>query len=259
MRNTRLLFRVTLFALATAQALAWGPAATAAPAATARTPARSRASLERLARSNNMASYTRTCNGVKRTYVNATQPAQAQALMQKYNRASNVLQICHINRSGLSHSMAIFDGKLVHFQYLNGTRNWRLRPWGNSLRVGRDDLHTALIQLKPSEAGRLRTMLAASEREQGPEHAAGPRWDNGKVKDGMGRGRYFDCTTVWTGAKIGDRGETLANLVGVSSTTPRGFQAALENNANDRVFGVCVVGPTPQPFGNNPTQQLFGR
>ena len=69
MRNTRLLFRVSLFALATAQALAWAPAATAAPATTARTPARSRASLQRLARSNNMATYTRTCNGVKRIYV----------------------------------------------------------------------------------------------------------------------------------------------------------------------------------------------
>jgi hypothetical protein len=70
--------------------------------------------------------------------------------------------------------------------------------------------------------------------------------------------RGFNCTSGWSGLQIGERGETLAQLCGVAeSSDPHGFQHSLEQQGNERVFGIAVFGSPVPSFGVNPNANMF--
>jgi hypothetical protein len=222
-------------------------------------PAQARQSLLLLAQQNHVAHYTRRCgNEVERVYLNPSGMSELAALSRFAGPNSNVLQICHIDPSdvgqpGLMHSLAMYDGKFPHFQYRSGSNNWRLRSWGGGLRPSHNRLYSAFVQLTPSEGARLREMLTNAEREQGPEQTAGANWENGHVRGALGN-RGFNCTSVWSGMPVGDRGESLAQLCGLggASGSPHGFQQELETRANERVIAIGVYGPDLRGFADSP-------
>lgn len=228
------------------------------------TPAQAREQLLAQARGASIPCYERTLpNGVRRLYLSPRGRQQLAAMERALPQGCNVLEVCHLGSPTANHSMFIFDRSMIHFQYLNGTNNWRLRGWGgwdpqgrNPLRDGGSKLYSAAIQLTSAEAGNLRRLLEASWREQGPEGTAGATWENGHIKTGMGN-RSFNCVSAISEARIGQNGETLAQICGLPHSyngDPRGLQRALETQANERVFGICSYGPADPSFGQNPNQ-----
>lgn len=220
-------------------------------------PAAWRQALQTYGQRNDVRAYTRQCpNGANRVYLNVSGAQDLRAMEQLLHNRSNVLEVCHIGNGGGTHSLFIFDRQLIHFQYLQGTNNWRLRNWGYGLRPSANKLYSAMIQLTPSEGQKLRTMLSNAAREQGNDEG---RWaQDGHIQNAMGQ-RGFNCTSVISGVPIGDRGESLSQLVGLggASGDPRGFQRSLESNANERVFGICIYGPDMPDFGRNQNQDVF--
>lgn len=219
------------------------------------------ARLQSAAQQSGIPHYTRTLpNGARRLCLNPSGTSQLRAVEGVLGPRANTLEICHIGSPGANHTLAIFNRQMVHVQYANGSGNWRLRSWGGgSLRPSSSKLYSGVIQLSPSEAGRLQQLLQQGFAAQGPEHAAGARWERGNL--GNAYGRSFNCVSFLTEMPLGDRGEPLWRLLGLPhsySGSPHGLMQALESQANERVVGICVYGP-PQPgFGANPAQNQFG-
>jgi hypothetical protein len=112
----------------------------------------------------------------------------------------------------------------------------------------------ALIQLSPTEAANLRARIAGIFAEEGPEAAAGPQWENGKIRNSVGV-PHFNCASAWCEMPIGENGESIARIIGIpASGEPFSLQRSLETNSNERVFGVGVYGPEQQQFGAIPNQ-----
>lgn len=219
------------------------------------------ARLQDAARRSGIPHYTRTLpNGGRRLCLNPSGSSQLRAVEGALGPRSNALEICHIGSRGANHNMAIFNRQMLHVQFLNGTGNWRLRSWGGgALRPSSSKLYSSVIQLSPSEAGRLQQLLQRGFAAQGPAHAAGQRWERGNL--GNTYGRSFNCVSFFTEMPLGDRGEPLWRLLGLPhsySGNPRGLMQALETRANDRVVGICVYGPTLPGFGGKPAQDQFG-
>ncbi len=171
---------------------------------------------------------------------------------------SEVLQISHSSKPDAFHTMAVFDGELLHTQY-SPAGHWRMRSWGGSLRIPNPALLSALIQLSPTEAARLRTLLTAAAAEQGPEENAGENWANGHLKLSLGN-RSLNCASTWTEMPLGDNGEPLYQLIGLSrsySGSPRELQMALERDGNDRVFGIFAYGEGDPEFDRKREQDAF--
>jgi len=94
-----------------------------------------------------------------------------------------------------------------------------------------------LAQLSDSEMGRLKSYVASACRN--PDAVIGP------FNYGGGRPpQASNCTSWVTYAKIGDRGETLAQLLGVyESGFPQGFLRSLIGSRSDRIKAVVVHNP----------------
>jgi hypothetical protein len=94
-----------------------------------------------------------------------------------------------------------------------------------------------LVQLSDSEMGRLKQYVNGAC--QNPSRALGP------FNYGGGRPpQASNCTSWITWAPIGDRGETLARLLGVyESGFPQGFLGSLMRSSSDRVKAVVVHNP----------------
>tara|TARA_R110002073_G_scaffold336104_1_gene530331 strand:- start:17713 stop:18603 length:891 start_codon:yes stop_codon:yes gene_type:complete len=200
--------------------------------------------------------FTRDVNGSKRLIANISGQSALNSISQAMGRNSDVIQIVHIGKAGIQHTMAIFDGELVHTQYAGGTGNWRLRSWGDMLRASDTKMYSAFISLSGPEAANLRNNIAQGRRDQGPENMAGPNWVNGKLKQtSMGGCRSFNCASVWSAMPLGQNGETLGQIAGIGNSysgNPRQLQKAFETGGNARIIGVAVYGPKLQNFGANP-------
>ncbi len=200
--------------------------------------------------------FTREVNGSKRFIANITGQEALNSIAKATGKGSDVIQILHIGRNNISHTMAMFDGKLVHTQHVGGTQNWRLRNWGDMLRASNTKMYSAFISLSPSEAKKLRSTLEQAQKDQGPEHLAGANWGNGKLKNtSLGGCRSFDCATTWTDMPLGKSGETLGEIVGFGksySRHPHTLQKNLEMKGNERIIGVAVYGPRIDNFKANP-------
>jgi hypothetical protein len=154
----------------------------------------------------------------------------------------------------VQHTKVIFENRMIHLQYAVGSGNWRLRPWGDRLRPSGRTSWGALIQLTPAEAKNMRDRIAAIEKEEGPEYAAGPKWANGHITNSLGA-QYFNCASGWCQMPVGEKGETIGQLTGVGNQgDPNSLQRMLESNSTDRVFGVVVYGPKVPDFGQHPDQ-----
>jgi hypothetical protein len=95
-----------------------------------------------------------------------------------------------------------------------------------------------LVQLTNSEMGRLKQYVDTACRN--PSQAIGPF-----VYGGGRPPQASNCTSWVTWAPIGDRGETLARLLGVyESGFPQGFLGSLMRSSSDRVKAVVVHNPT---------------
>lgn len=204
--------------------------------------------------------FTREVGGTKRLIANVSGQEALNSVSKAMGKDSNVLQILHIGKNSISHTMAMFDGKLVHTQHVGGTQNWRLRNWGDMLRNSNTKMYSAFISLSPAEAAKMRSTLAQAQKDQGPEQQAGPKWANGKLKNtSLGGCRSFDCATTWTDMPLGKSGETLGEIVGFGksySRHPRTLQKKLETGGNDRIIGVAVYGPKIDNFAANPARDV---
>ncbi|MEO6951353.1 MAG: hypothetical protein ABI321_06030 [Polyangia bacterium] len=222
----------------------------ASPGYADRTPLQARTHMLDTAKRENIPSYQRKlANGTQRVYLNP-QAQHLGAMEQALPKGSDVVEIMHIGTPDAYHTMAIFDRQLLHSQY-SPAGNWRLRQWSDRLRPGGRKLWSAMIQLSPQEAANMRQHIAAAFAEEGPEHAAGPNWANGHLKQGGALGvNGINCVATWCDMPIGDHGERLHQLVGLPSYSgsPRAFQLALEQTANERVFGIANYGPPDPTF-----------
>ncbi len=200
--------------------------------------------------------FTRDVNGSKRFIANVTGQDALNKISAAMGKNSNVIQILHFGQKGLQHTLAIFDGELVHTQFAGGTGNWRLRTWGDTLRASNTKMFSAFIALSPTEAQQLRINIKQGRKDQGPDHLAGPNWANGKLKNtSMGGCRGFNCASVWTEMPLGAKGETLGHIAGIghqASGNPRMLQKLLETGGNERIVGIAVYGPRVENFGGNP-------
>lgn len=167
---------------------------------------------------------------------------------------SGILQIMLVD--GMQHTLGHFEGKYIHFQYINGTSNWRLRPWADRLRLSQHRMFGAMIQLSPEEAANMRTRLAGIFAEEGPEHLAGPNWANGHIKQSVGV-PYFNCASAWCDMPIGQNGESVAKVIGIpSSGDPFTLQRTLETGGNEKVVGIGLFGPKQENLGQDPNQRF---
>jgi len=221
-------------------------------------PADWRNTMTTTAKNNAIPSYERTLpNGTKRVYLNPQQQ-HLNAVEQTLPKGSDVIEIMHIGTAEAFHTMAIFDRELLHSQF-SQAGNWRLRSWGDRLRPSGTKLWSAMISLNPREAANLRQRIAAAKVEEGPEQLAGPNWANGHLKMGAGSAlgvNGINCVATWCDMPIGEKGESLHQLVGLRSYSgsPRAFQEALERDANERVFGIAAYGPAVPGFTENQNQ-----
>ena len=201
--------------------------------------------------------YERTLpTGETRVELNPHTYQQVAALSTELSRGSNVLEI--MQHQGVVHTKAVFDRELVHTQYQTGTSNWRLRRWGGSLQLTDHTLYSALIQLTPGEAEKLRGLLVAAWQEEGPEATAGDKWEKGHLTAALGR-RNLNCVSTWTEMPIGEHGEPLWKLLGLPmsySGNPGGLQQALETQGNSKVLGTAIYGPKVEGFGANASARL---
>jgi hypothetical protein len=212
-----------------------------------RTPEEAKAALQDAAKASGTPHYVGT-NG--RVYVNPHQDGQIEAMEKLSPRGSGILVIAQ--STGAQHTKAIFEGQMIHFQYAQGTNNWRLRPWGDRLRRSYHQMNGAMIQLTPVEAQNLRTRIAGIFAEEGPEHLAGPGWSRGNIKNSVGV-RSFNCTSGWCEMPIGEKGESLGTIVGVPHQyDPYSANVDLERHGNERVFGIAIYGPAVPRFGMDP-------
>lgn len=196
-------------------------------------------------------------DGQTRVVLNPHDWQQLSAVTTELGRGSNILEI--MQHKGVNHTKAVFDRELLHTQMLQGTGNWRLRRWGNSVQLTDHTLYSALIQLTPSEAQRLRGLLLSGNAEQGPESAAGDKWEKGHLTQGLGGRRGLNCVSTWTEMPVGDHGEQLWQLLGLPhsfSGSPGGLQSALETQGNQKVLGTVIYGPAVPDFGQNPSARL---
>ena len=223
-------------------------------AATARTTIAEKASRQ------HVPSYRKSArSGAQRLVFNASSNQEIEAIDNP--RGSDVLEIFHVGEPGANHTLARFDGELIHTQYKSS--NWRLRSWGDKIRTSNRRIYSAMIQLTTEEASVLRSQIAAARLEQGPEDAAGPNWEAGHIKTSFGR-RSHNCVATWCDAQIGTQGEPLWKIIGLNgsfSGAPKPFQQALEHDANDRVFGLVIYGPSLPQFIEagkiDPAQEVF--
>ncbi len=219
-----------------------------------------RSSFEGLLKKSGSKFFVRTVNGAKRVIANISGPAALAEVSKAMGKQSDVVQILHIGRADIQHTMAIFDGELIHTQHVGGTGNWRLRSWGDTVRDSNTKMFSAFIALTPAEATAMRNQIKTAKSDQGPEHLAGPNWSNGKLgPTSLGGHRGFDCTSTWTDMPIGAKGETLAQIVGFTgqySRHPKTFQKSLETGGNDRILAVAVYGPKVTDFGKNPDKAI---
>jgi hypothetical protein len=215
-------------------------------------------SLQQVLKSSKSTFFTREVGGAKRLIANVSGQEALNSVSKAMGKDSNVLQILHIGKNSISHTMAMFDGQLVHTQHVGGTQNWRLRNWGDTLRNSNTKMYSAFISLSPAEATKLRSTLAQANADQGPEQHAGPNWANGRLKNtSLGGCRSFDCATTWTDMPLGKGGETLGEIVGFGknySRHPHSLQKQLETAGNDRIIGVAVYGPKIENFAANPNR-----
>jgi hypothetical protein len=101
-----------------------------------------------------------------------------------------------------------------------------------------------LVHLTDSEMGRLKTYVDQARTD--------PDRTIGKFIYGGGRPpSASNCTSWITWASIGDRGETLARILGVyESGMPQGFIGSLMRSSSDRVKAIVVHNPK-ENFGNS--------
>ncbi len=230
------------------------------PAVVTPTHKKSQASFETVLKRSGSKFFVRNVNGSKRIIANISGQAALNDVAKVMGEKSDVVQILHIGRADIQHTMAIFDGELIHTQHVGGTGNWRLRSWGQSVRDSNTKMFSAFISLTPKEAANMRKQIQTAKNDQGPEHLAGPNWANGKLgPTSLGGHRGFDCTSTWSDMPIGAKGETLAQIVGFAghySRHPKTFQKSLETSGNERIIGVAVYGPSIPNFGKSPDQPI---
>jgi hypothetical protein len=214
-----------------------------------RTPEQANAALLEVAQASGTPSYVGK-NG--RVYVNPHEDQHIRAMEQLSPEGSGILVIAQ--SKGTQHTKAIFEGQMLHFQYATGTNNWRFHSWGDRLRRSGHPMNGAMIQLTPVEAQNLRTRIAGIFAEEGPEHLAGPKWENGHIRNSVGV-RSFNCTSGWCEMPIGENGESLGTIVGVPHQyDPYSANVNLERHGNERVFGIAIYGPAVPRFGMNPDE-----
>lgn len=202
--------------------------------------ATARARLRAQCELNQTPHYLRTINPSRtRVVLDITNPLHREARNQIAIPGSNVLEVCHAYAPDSSHTMVLFEGRPLHFQYKIGTDRWRLRSWGPLDLV--TDLHGVMVQLSRTEGDRLRHTIQLAEQEQGPEFSKGMLWENGHLRTEFG-GSDGNCVSKWADAKLGPN-KSLAQVCGLPSNwSPRSFQSSLEREGNSRVFGVWTKG-----------------
>ncbi len=235
------------------------PQATLAPKVT-KPAEKAKTTLKDALTASNSKFFTRDVNGAQRFIANIAGPDAINKISVAMGKGSNVIQIVHFGQDKLQHTMAIFDGELVHAQHIAGTQNWRLGKWGNQLRPSNTKMFSAFISLSSAEATVLRNNIKQGRKDQGPDHLAGADWGNGKLKNtSMGGCRSFNCTSIWSQMPLGAKGETLGDIAGIGNTAsgqPRQLQKVLETGGNERIIGTGVYGPQIQNFGANPAQPV---
>jgi hypothetical protein len=190
-------------------------------------------------------------NGEKRVVVNVTKQDDLNKLSQLTGRGQNVLQIVHINKPGLMHTMAMFDGELIHLQTPTNFRTWQLNQWGYNLRESSSQTYSAMIHLTPGEATNLRGRIktARAQMQTTPDNT---------MTDAFGT-RGMNCASGWCGLPLGEHNEPLWQLTGLRGDNghPWSFEQELERTSSNRVFGLAIFGPKIEGFEKKAGEQLF--
>lgn len=232
---------------------AQAPHAPAAPQVQARprvsplkTPAQAKALLQEVAEHQGIPHFV-NANG--KVVYNTHSWDHLDAIAPLGGRETGVLELLVLENN--PHTFGHFEGQYIHFQYVNGTSNWRLHKWADNLRPSDRRMFGAKIQLTEKEAANMRLRIAGIFAEEGPAELAGERWEHGHIKDSVGV-RGFNCASAWCQMPIGENGESVATIVGIPATGyPAGLQRALETG-NDRVFGIGLYGPKEENLGADP-------
>ncbi len=100
-----------------------------------------------------------------------------------------------------------------------------------------------LVQLSDSEMTRLRTWIDRARQDH--DGVLGRfNFNGGDPNYGTGANKQSNCTSWVTCARVGDRGESLGQLVGIgASAEPYSWVKGLARYGNNRVKGVVVHGP----------------
>lgn len=216
-----------------------------------RTPAQTKAALAETAQKAQIPHFV---NASGKIVYNPHAAEHMHAVEKLSTPGSGVLQIMQMQ--GNQHTLGHFEGKYIHFQYRTGTSNWRLRTWADKLRPSSKRMFGAMIQLSPKEAENMRTRLAGIFAEQGPEEAAGRNWENGHITGSVGV-RHFNCASAWCEMPIGEKGESVAQLIGIpSSGEPFSLQRSLETGGNEKIVGIGLFGSKQERLGHNPNERF---
>lgn len=215
------------------------------------TPAAAKLGLKKLAEKKGIKSHEVTRGNVKRLAVNVNTADQLAAIEAELGKGQNVLQIVHSANRQSMHTLAIFDGEMIHLQTPDNFNTWQLNTWGYHLRPSANKMYSAMIHLTPQESQNLRERVKNARTQQ----AKSPK---GTFQDAFGA-RHMNCASGWCGVPIGEKGEPLWKLAGLhgDNGNPFGFQLELERTGNERVFGLAVYGPALNNFENAPPQPVF--
>ncbi len=121
------------------------------------------------------------------------------------------------------------------------------------------DRLSVLVHLTDSEMGRLRQWIDRAVRDH--DGTLGRFCFGGGNPNAPGPSKRSNCTSWITYAKVGDRGETLGELVGLGNYgEPYSWVKGLASRGNNRVKAVVVHKPDEsRPFDQRYLDQLFDR
>lgn len=114
-----------------------------------------------------------------------------------------------------------------------------------------------LVQLTDSEMTRLRSWIDRARQDH--QGVLGSFNFNGGDPNSPGPNKQSNCTSWVTCARVGDRGETIGQLMGLGNgAEPYSWVKGLARYGSNRVKGVVVHGPDAQkPFNQGYLDSLF--
>ena len=184
----------------------------------------------------NLKLFTRVCDSNQIRHFIQVPSDTIEPFVRNFGARQNILGIFCLPQKGGDHPYLRIGSRVYHLQHQEfdaGEWCWTMNDRGrkNYFRASKWFLTEHLIQLKPTELKRLRSFIEEIELDMA---------SNG------GRIRFRgNCVVAWMRAGIGDGGQSLAEIVGISELDhgPTAMNEIMEIG-NERVIGVAYYPPT---------------